>query len=92
MALKVLRRALLLFVALISLAAAAVGAIAWHHMRIVGPCPPDGLPNGQPVTCFYRVQALGDWWYAMGAIAVGFVACLLVSWLSFKRRRPVSGA
>jgi hypothetical protein len=40
--------------------------------------------NGEPVTCFYRVQPTGEWLLLLALIAAGFAFCLLVSWLSLK--------
>jgi hypothetical protein len=92
MLLKILKRALLLFLGLVAISAAAIGGLVWYHVRIANPCPADGLLNGEPVTCFYRVQPTGDWVSAFGAFAIGFVICLLISWLSFKRGRSSSEA
>jgi disulfide bond formation protein DsbB len=88
MLLKVLKRTLMLFLALSGILGAAIGALVWYHIRIAKPCPTDDLLNGEPVTCFYRFQPTGDWFSALGALAIGFVICLLVSWLSFKLDRP----
>ena len=92
MLLKVLKRALVLFLALAGITGAAIGAIVWYHIRIANPCPADGLLNGEPVTCFYRVQPTGDWFSAIGALAIGFAVCLAISWLSVRLGRPSSEA
>ena len=85
---KVLKRTLMLFLALLGILGAATGALVWYHVRIANPCPTDGLLNGEPVTCFYQIQPTGDWFSALGALAIGFVICLSASWLSFKLGRP----
>lgn len=82
--LKILKRTLILFLALTGTLAAAIGALIWYHVQIANPCPSDELFNGKPVTCFYRVQPTGEWWSLLVFIATGFAFCLLVSWLSLK--------
>jgi hypothetical protein len=86
MLLKILKRTLVLFLALAGISAAAIGALVWYHLRIANPCP-DGLLNGEPVTCFYRVQPTGEWLSLIVLIVGGFAVCLLVSWLSLKLGR-----
>jgi hypothetical protein len=88
MPLKVLKRALVLFLALTGGSAAAISALVWYHTRIANPCPTDALHNGEPITCFYKIQPTSDWLSALGALAIGFVVCLLVSWLSLKPGKP----
>jgi hypothetical protein len=92
MLLKVLKRTLVLFLALTGISAAAIGVLVWYHVRIANSCPSDGLLSGEPVTCFYRVQPTGDWLSAFGVLAIGFAICLLASWLSFKLGGPYSEA
>jgi hypothetical protein len=92
MLLKILQRALILFVTLVCISAAAVGALVLYHLRIANLCPANGLLNGEPVTCFYRVQPTGDWFSAFGALAIGFAVCLAISWLSVRLGRPASEA
>jgi hypothetical protein len=92
MLLKLLKRALILFVTLVGIMAAAIGALVWYHLQIANPCPTDGLLNGEPVTCFYRVQPTGDWFSVIGALAIGFAVCLAISWLSVRLGRPSSEA
>jgi hypothetical protein len=87
MLLKVLKRTLILFLALAGLLAAAIGALVWYHVRIANPCPSDGLLNGEPVTCFYRLQPTGNWLSLVVFIVAGLAVCLLVSWLSLKLGR-----
>jgi len=88
MPLKVLKRALALFLVLIGISVAAIGALLWHHLRLVDPCVANDQLNGSTATCFYRVQPTGDWQLALVVLAVGLTICLLISWLSFKLGRP----
>jgi hypothetical protein len=89
MAHKVLKRAALLFLAVIGIASAIVGLLLWHHTRLANPCPSDGILNGEPVTCYYRVEFMGidGWPWALGVLLLAFAACVLASWLSQKLRR-----
>ena len=88
MPLKVLKRALVFFLALIGLSVAAIGALLWHHLRLANPCPASDSLTGDAATCFYRVQPTGDWQAALIVLAAGFAICFLISWLSFKLGRP----
>ena len=92
MALKIIKRALLLFLGLSCITVAAVGLVVWHHMHIANPCLSDGLINGESATCFYRVQPTGDWLSAVSMLAGGLALSLLASWLSFKLGRPAAEA
>jgi hypothetical protein len=88
MLLKILKRAFVLFLVLVGITGAAIGALVWYHVRIANPCPADGLLNGEPTTCFYRVQPTGDWISAIVALAIAFAVCLAISWLSVRLGRP----
>lgn len=49
---RALRRwATLALFALAALAAASVGALAWHHLRLADPCPAVRAHDGEPVVC-----------------------------------------
>lgn len=84
MLLNVLKRALFLFLVLIGISTAAIGGIIWYHIRIANPCSASDLLNSEPITCVYRVQHIVDWPTTLSTLAIGFVICLLASWLSYK--------
>ncbi|HUH91163.1 MAG TPA: hypothetical protein VLZ76_10985 [Lysobacter sp.] len=65
MLLKVLKRALVLFLTLIGVSTAVIGALLRHHIRLANPCPTNDPFNSEPVTCFYQVQSIGDWLSAL---------------------------
>ena len=91
MFLKVLKRAALLFLVLVGFAAAGVGLLLWHHIRVANPC----LSGDGPATCYYRVHFMGldNWPWALGTLLLAFGACVLASWLSQRvRRSGKSGA
>ncbi|MFO3706346.1 hypothetical protein ACI6Q5_15545 [Xanthomonas codiaei] len=84
---KVLLRAGLAMLALSSLAACVTALALWSHSRLVGSCRTVTVLNGDPVTCFYRVEWMPDWPTAAVVFAAGASFCLLASWVSFHLRK-----
>ncbi|WP_349811230.1 hypothetical protein ABQ179_023175 [Xanthomonas dyei] len=69
---------------LISVPACVTGLALWYHSRLANPCPDGALINGEPATCFYRIEWMEKWPMIAVVLVVGFAFCLLASWLSFK--------
>lgn len=78
---RILKRALLLLLALLGAGAVAICALFLYLAYIVAPCPP-------AVRCYYQLHPTGDWISGLVSLAVVFSLCLLVSWLSFRIRKP----
>ena len=87
---QIIKRAALLFLIPLCAVAASIGAVLWYHIRIANPCSADDMLNGEPATCYYRVQptGLGDWPWILAMLLVYSAVCVLVSWLSLRRRQP----
>ncbi len=92
MMLKVLKRALLLFLAIAGLSAAGIGTLFWHHWRLSSICSLNDQLDAESSTCFYRVQPTGDLLSVLVFLAMVVASCLLISWLSFKLGRHAGKA
>ncbi|MBX9402540.1 hypothetical protein K4L06_14615 [Lysobacter sp. BMK333-48F3] len=78
---RILKRALLLLLALLGAYAAAICVLFLYIAYVVAPCPPTGK-------CYYQLHHTGDWISSSASLAVAFLLCLPVSWLSFRIRKP----
>lgn len=89
----VLKRAVVWFLLCTAFVSAIAGAILWEVARLSNPCPADGMLDGRAVICYYRVHLVGlnDWPWILAALVFGFVACVVVSWWSFRRGSSRAG-
>ncbi|MCC4605673.1 hypothetical protein HG421_18770 [Xanthomonas campestris pv. badrii] len=85
---KLLIRAGVLMLVLTSVLACGTGLALWYHSRLATPCPDGARINGEPATCFYRLEWTAGWPMLAVVLVAGSAFCLLFSWLSLKIQSP----
>lgn len=75
----IIRRAVLLFVALVALGAGLCAVAVWHHTRVAGTCSASAVADD--VACASSVWFFGvSWANMLVLLALLFGSCLLVAW------------
>jgi len=75
----IIRRAVLLFLALLALGACLYAVAGWHHTRVAGTCSASAVADD--VACASSVWFFGvSWEHVLVLLALLFSSCLLVAW------------